>query len=147
MCRRPIYFKGFHKVREQWDEDSWEHKCAEVYGQALDEAFEEAQEFGAAFGARVYRRILRDLIDDYKDIERTYNFLKIQNVANEDIEYVLMETDEYFSDRHAKRMHWMDEPRKELATRYPFIGLSSKGGKRCRAQPDEWSTLTFYLEV
>jgi hypothetical protein len=41
MCRRPIYFSGFHKLREKWDEDAWETRCAEVLGEALQERIDE----------------------------------------------------------------------------------------------------------
>jgi len=140
-----MYFRGFHKVRDNWEEELWENRCADAYGQAIDEMFEDAVDFASGFGPKMARRIMFDLVADLKDIERTYNYLKIQNVSSEDIEYVLMETDEYFSDRHADRCFWINEPVKKFATRYPQLETSSRGGKRCRAPVDEWYTVNFVL--
>ena len=41
MCRRPIYFKGFHNVRDEWDEVAWENRCADVFSAAIDQRVEE----------------------------------------------------------------------------------------------------------
>ena len=145
MCRRPMYFRGFHKVRDEWDEELWENRCADAYGQAIDEIFEDAVDFASGFRPKMAQRIMFDMISDIKDIERTYNFLKSQEVSSEDIEYVLMETDEYFSDRHADKCFWIDEPVKKFETRYPQFKTNSRGGKRSRALEDEWCTLNFLL--
>jgi hypothetical protein len=147
MCRRPVYFRGFAKVREEWDDESWDYKCTEAYGAAIDECLEEALEMADHFGPKMGRKILKAAIEDIRDIEKTYNFLRSRDVASEDIEYVLMETDDYFSDRHLDKCVWFDEPTKAFATRYPVIARSSKGGKRARALADEWESLTFYIEV
>lgn len=145
MCRRPMYFKGFHKVRDEWDEELWENKCADVYGQAIDELIEDAMEFASEVGTRLARRILFELAADVKDIERTYNFLKKMDVSSEDIEYFLLETDEYYSDRHVDKCLWFDEPVKKFKTRYPMRKDGVRGGKRCRALEDEWCTLQFII--
>lgn len=36
MCRRPIYFRGFHALQEKWSEDAWEGRCAEIFSEALE---------------------------------------------------------------------------------------------------------------
>jgi hypothetical protein len=64
MCRAPIYFKGFHKVREQWNEDARENKCDEVFSQALDECFAEAQDFAESLPPRWRDRIMKDAFDN-----------------------------------------------------------------------------------
>jgi len=142
-----MYFRGFHKVREQWDDDAWETKCADAYSVAIDEMIEEGFDFAKNFGPKTQKRILKDLITDIKEIESTYNFLKSRDVASEDIEYVLTETDDYFSNRHADKCEWIDEPEKEFATRYPGRIAGIAGGARCRALEDEWATLNFILVV
>lgn len=147
MCRRPVYFRGFTKVQEQWDEESWDTRCTEAYGAAIDECLEEGLELAEAFGPKTARRILNITMEELRDIESTYNFMRSRDVSSEDIEYVLMETDESYSDRHMEKCEWIDEPQKAFATRYPVIARSGKGGKRARALADEWETLTFYIEV
>lgn len=148
MCRRPIHFKGFQDVRDEWDEEAWENRCAEVFSEALDECAEEAREFAEHFGSKMARKIMSQCIDDFKDIERTYNFLKSRDVASEDIEYVLFETDDYFSDRHLDKCVWIDEPPKESATRYPRLEVGKvSGSKRGRALRDLFEVITIYCLV
>jgi hypothetical protein len=140
-----MYFRGFHQVRDQWDEDAWEDRCAEVFSSVIDETLEEGFEFASHFGPKGQKRIMRDLITEIRELERTYNFLKIREIASDDIEYVLTETDDYFSDRHANKCEWIDEPAKDFVTRYPTRKASARGAARCRALEDEWATLNFVI--
>ena len=143
MCRAPIYFKGFHKVRDEWNEDSWENKCADVFSEALDERFAEAQEFAQAFPPKWRSRIFRELIDDFVDIEKTYRFLKNEGVDHEMMEDAFYWGD-YYSDRHMDQYSYLDEPRKETVPAMQMRGRG-KGFKRARARQDPWVTVTLYL--
>ncbi len=148
MCRRPIYFRGFHNVREEWNEDAWEARCADVFSEAIDTAFEEAKEFAEAFPPRWRGRIMRDVIEDVIEIEKTYRYLKSEDLASDDIQYVLLYTDDYYSDRHINKWNWCDEPSKSFETRYPWLKQSRAGSqKRVRAREDPWVTVSFYIEV
>ena len=139
MCRAPIYFKGFHKVREEW--------AVEVFSQALDECFAEAQEFAESLPPRWRRNIMRDVIDDFLDIEKTYRFLKSEGISSEDLDEVFYYGD-YYSDRHMNKYWYMDEPTKKFETRYPHIGKGRVGAqKRVRANQDTWFTVSFYIEI
>lgn len=44
MCRRPVYFRGFHAVRKEWDQQAYETRCADALSENIDmfvhEAFE-----------------------------------------------------------------------------------------------------------
>jgi hypothetical protein len=147
MCRRPIYFSGFHKVRESWDEEAWENKCAEIYGEALDQVFEEAQEFAETFGPKWRARIFRDVIEDFKDLDRTLRALKAYDAPLDAIEDAFY-YDDYYSDRHLNKWEWYDEPAKDLALRYPGrTGGMGRCGTRTRALEDEWVTLNFVIEL
>ena len=42
MCRRPMYWKGFHKAREQWDQEAYEIKSGEVFIQSVEDYATEA---------------------------------------------------------------------------------------------------------
>jgi len=139
-----MYWRGFHKVRAEWQEEAYEHKCAEVFGQALDEAFEEAQDFADEFPPQWRSRIFRDLIEDFLDLERTYRFMKWHEASPDDMEDVFYYGD-YYSDRRIHKYVWDDEPPREFATRYPLRKDGTRGGKRCRAREDEWFELTVYL--
>jgi hypothetical protein len=72
--------------------------------------------------------------------------MRWHEAAPEDIADVFYYGD-YYSDRGINKYQWDDEPRKDLATRYPLRKDGVKGGKRCRARQDTWITLSFYIEV
>lgn len=147
MCRAPIYFKGFHKVRDGWNEEAWENRCAEVFSQAIDECFAEAQDFAESFPERWRGRIMKDVLEDFIDIEKTYRFLKNEGVSSEDMEEVFYWGD-YYSDRHMNKYGYLDEPPKSFASRYPIVEKSGgKGFKRVRARQDPWATVSFYFEI
>lgn len=146
MCRRPIYFKGFAKVRDQWDEEAWETRCAEVLSQALDATIENSIEMAEHF-PEFQDEIMDDVIIDMVEIEKTFRFLKAEGIASEDIEYVLTETSDYYSDRHLERVRWIDEPVKEWISRYAQLGGSARCAKRARARQDAWFTVSFYVEL
>ena len=145
MCRAPIYFKGFHKVREAWNEDAWDNKCDEVFGAALDECFAEAQEFAESVPSQWRGRIMRDVIIDFLDIEKTYRFLKNEGADHELMEEVFSWGD-YYSDRHMHKYSYLDEPPKEFVPAVQLRGRG-KGFKRSRARQDTWVTMSFYIEV
>jgi hypothetical protein len=97
MCRRAVYFKGFHKKQEEWAEEAWENKTAELFGEAIDELVEttaeskeEIPEFSRYFDAALGR--------DLKDLDRTMRYLKSENVHEESIADCLY-YEEYYSDR------------------------------------------------
>lgn len=119
MCRAPVYFKGFHAVRDEWAEEQWRTKCAETIDEYRTSRIEEAFEFASVFGPRWRRMIMNELAADLKDLDRTARFLVSEGYDAETIDYVLFETDEYFSDRRIGKAKWIDEPVKQQATRYP----------------------------
>ena len=146
LCRRPMYWRGFHEVKEEWDEEAYENKCADVFSQALDETFSDAQEFAEQFPPRWRKRIFRDLIEDFLDLEKTYRFLKNEHIHPDDMEEVFYYGD-YYSDRHMDKCRWLDEPPKEWMSRYPEGVKSARCGSRRRAAEDEWCTVSLYIQL
>lgn len=144
MCRAPIYWPGFHKVRDQWSEDAYEARCAEVFGEALDEAFAEAQEFVADLGPEFSQRIFMTVIEEFKDIERTYRFLRYQDVHPDEMADVFYYGD-YYSDRHMDRGIWYNDPVHVPPPKK--VTDARRGGKRSRALADEWFEMTIYIQV
>jgi hypothetical protein len=110
MCRRPIYFKGFHSVRDTWNKDSWDIKCNEVLNVTFDAKIEEAIEISQILHKKFRREILDDLVEDLKEIEKMFRFLKFDRCSAEEIDYLLNETDCYFSDRHVGKYIWDNDP-------------------------------------
>jgi len=97
MCRRAIYFKGFHKKQEEWAEEAWENKVSEVFGEAIDQLVEWTADMKTEF-PKHSRMLDRDLQDDLKRVDKTVRFLKAENVCEEDIADCLSYED-YYSDR------------------------------------------------
>lgn len=147
MCRRAVYFKGFHAVRQQWDEDAWDHKCTEALEAAMMECISETFELADNFKRKYRREIMEELMDDLKGIEKTYRFLKYEGIAAEDIEYILLDTDDYYSDRKIDKFYWLDEPVKDRATLYPYVEKSGPKSARCRALQDEWATMNLLIQI
>jgi hypothetical protein len=44
MCRRPVYFQGFHKVKREWDEQAYETRCSETFSENISLFIDEAHE-------------------------------------------------------------------------------------------------------
>lgn len=146
MCRRPVHFKGFHKVREQWDEDAWETRCSEVFAEAFDNCLSESMDMVEAFPRKYHREILADALQDLVDLEKTYRFLKHEDLCSEDIEYVLFETGDYYSDRHIDRPFAAAEPIKDLPPRYALCSSQPPRAARRRARMDPWATVNIVIE-
>ena len=146
MCRRPMYFKGFHKAREAWDEEAWEGRCDEVFGETFDAVLTEAIEMAEYFPRRFRREILSETLTDLREMEKTFRFLKSEGYYADEIDFVLNETANYYSDRHIDQCRYIDEPPKELAPRQP-LRAASRRGRRVRARQDPWCTMSFVIEL
>jgi hypothetical protein len=144
MCRAPIYFKGFHKVRDQWSVEARENKCSEVFSEAIDACITQAFEYAEEFPRRWRPVILREIIEDIKDLDRTYRVLMSYGVGPEDIDDAFY-YDEYYSDRHLDKCSYIDEPPKNLAPKRAARGAARRG-KRARARQDTWATFTLIID-
>ena len=149
MCRAPIYFRGFHEVREEWDEEHWRNECSEVVDKYREELINEAFEFAGEFKrASTKAAIMDELIHDLKELDRSTRYLMDEGIAAQWMEYVLYETDAYYSDRNVGKFRWIDEPVKQLETRYPKVVKSgAKGARRARAPDDQFETVTFLIQI
>jgi len=144
MCRAPIYFKGFHKLRDQWNTEAYETKCSEVFGEAIDACITQAFEYAEAFPKRWRSMILREIIEDVKDLERTYRALVAYGAEPEDIDDAFYYED-YYSDRHIDKCSYIDEPLKDLAPKRTAKG-AARCGKRARARQDTWASFTLIID-
>lgn len=119
MCRRPIYFKGFHTVRDKWDEDALDIKCNEVLISTFDAYIEEGVEIARMVRKKHQRYILDGVMEDLKTTERMFRFLKYDGCDADEIDYLINDTDYYFSDRNMGKYIWDDDVIQEKATQYP----------------------------
>ena len=149
MCRAPIYFRGFHKLREEWDDDHWRNKCMDTVEEFRVSIITEAFETSAMFSRKKWRdQIMDSLMDDLKDLDRTVRVLMDEGVDSNWFEFVLFETDEYYSDRNVGKWAWTNDPVKQLATRYPKAAKSgAKGTRRSRARVDQFGVVVFLIQI
>lgn len=150
MCRRAIYFRGFHKLRDEWAEEQHENKCTDVIDQYRTELINDAFEFAAEFRSPGFRKvILGGLMEDLRDLESTTRCLKEWGADSDYIEYILYDTDEYYSDRRIDKCAWEDAPTSPFQTRYPKVQKSNARGerRRSRAREDQWFTLSLTFLV
>lgn len=148
MCRRPIYFKGFHKVRDTWDEESFDNKCNEVLNKTFNADIENAIEVSHMFPEQFRKHIVNKVMQELKETEKMFRFLVFHGCDPEEIDSFLNETDYYFSDRHVDKCSWWDDPiAKEHVTQYPM--LQQAKGSRCREGQGglEWETLVMFWIV
>ena len=97
MCRRPIYFRGFHRVEEKWNEDAWETRCSEVYDQLVDGALDYLRETLDSLPEELHGFFLRNAMRELRHNERMFVALKQSGCASEEIDYLFNDTDFYFT--------------------------------------------------
>jgi hypothetical protein len=89
-------------MRETWEEEAYNAKVEEVLGRAIDESITEEiemdREYREAFGEGE-EGLSEMILDEIKALERTCRFLKSEDIHEDDIDYVLRETEDYYSDR------------------------------------------------
>jgi hypothetical protein len=141
-----MYFKGFHKTRDAWDDEAYETRCTEIFAEAMESCIEEAFETAEYFSRKYRKEILTGAMDDLREMEKTFRFLKSEGLLVDDIDYVLNETDDYYSDRHIDHRKYVDEPAREAPPRR-HARASGRSGRRARARQDTWCTMSFIFEV
>ena len=112
MCRRPIYFKGFHKVEEQWNEDAQETRCSEVYDQLVDDSFDYLREMLNTFPKEFHAFFLRNAMRELRRNERMFVSLKQSGYDSDVIDYLFNETDFYFTNTFGTYVHAAPFPEK-----------------------------------
>jgi hypothetical protein len=119
MCRRPIYFKGFHKVEEQWNEDAWETRCSEALEHSLEDVMQNLREMLAVWPPEFHAFFTRTAMRDLKKNERMFSALKEGGFASEEIDYLLNESDMYFTKLFGSYMP--KTPRREKVPYKPVV--------------------------
>jgi len=94
MCRKKLYFKRM--PIKKWALEADEEKRNSVFVETVEEIYE------LAVTRELPIRHLRQMI---VDIETTFRAMKEYECSPEDIDYVLNETDDYYSDRKIRPMN------------------------------------------
>jgi hypothetical protein len=119
MCRRPIYFKGFHKVEEQWNEDAWETRCSEAFEHSVEDELQNLKEMLTLWPKEFHPFFLRKAMRQLKMNERMFSSLKEGGFDSEEIDYLLNETDFYFTNTFGSYVPMA--PRREKVSYKPVV--------------------------
>ena len=121
MCRRPIYFKGFHKVEDQWKMDAWETRCSEVYDQLIEDAMQDLQFMLSIWPKDYHAFFLRKTMREFRKTERMFSAMKESFYDSDEIDYLLNETDFYFTKALGSSSYEPAIPRREKAPYKPVV--------------------------
>ena len=119
MCRRPMYFKGFHKVEEQWNMDAWETRCSEAFENSVEDVIQNMQEMLIQWPKNFHAFFKRNAMRELKKTERMFLSLKESCYASEEIDYLLNETDMYCA--KAVDLYVPVLPRREKVAYKPIV--------------------------
>jgi hypothetical protein len=119
MCRRPIYFKGFHKVEDQWNEDAWETRCSEALEHSVEDVMQNLREMLVQWPPEFHAFFTRTAMRELKKNERMFSALKEGGFASEEIDYLLNESDMYFTKLFGSYMP--KTPRREKVPYKPVV--------------------------
>ena len=97
MCRRPVYFRGFHKVRIDWEIDSWYEQCQQLFGDRFDAEIEATVYLGKLCGLKRFSP------KHIRDLESTFECGLIDGLLVDEMDYLLNESGAYFSVRRFNR--------------------------------------------
>jgi hypothetical protein len=119
MCRRPIYFKGFHKVEDKWNEDAWETRCSEAFENSIEGEMQNLKEMLIQWPREFHAFFLRKAMRHLKMNERMFSAMKEGGFDSDEIDYLLNETEIYFSRTFGSYIH--DHPRREKVPYKPAV--------------------------
>lgn len=108
MCRRPIFFKGMRKCRERWSDEREETALTEILGETIDNVIEEYLDIMECMDDSKW--VLRHMMESLKEVESSFNHLKLQGADPEQMDYMLNESGHYFSFRRARWLFYDADP-------------------------------------
>lgn len=111
MCRRPVYFKGFHKVRQEWENESWYNQCQDLYGKTFEDQLETMISIAKMFNRK------KMSAKCFLELESTFECILSEGLEVDDMDYVLNESEIYMSSRLFNRVKFYDEPIKAKVMR------------------------------
>lgn len=87
MCRRKVHYRRM--PTRKWREEAFENKLSEIYQESFEELIEDLATF--------YKTNIR--LDEVANLEKTYRAIKNVVTDTDELDYVLNETYDYYSDR------------------------------------------------
>ena len=82
MCRSPLYFRGFYKIRNKWNQEQQEKQFNEIYEECVDDIMENS--FLPLY--------------DLESLERLYNRIKDDIETPEQLEWMLENYIDFFDE-------------------------------------------------
>ena len=106
-------------MEEQWNEDAWETRCSEVYDQLIEDAMQDLQFMLTIWPKDYHAFFLRKTMREFRKTERMFSALKENCYESDEIDYLLNETDFYFTKMMGSYMPVL--PRREKVAYKPVV--------------------------
>jgi len=99
--------------------DAWETRCAEVFEHSVEDAMDYLRETLNTLPEDLHPFFLRNTMRELRMAERMFSSLKESGFASEEIDYLLNETDFYFTKAFGTYVPAL--PRREKAPYKPIV--------------------------
>lgn len=105
MCRQPIYFRGFHVVREEWEYESWENKCTDIFNKSFDDIIESTEIFMEKFPKEMKPYFARHAMNELRRIECVFRVSMCEGFDPDEMDYLMNDIEYYISERKQNKWH------------------------------------------
>ena len=99
--------------------DAWETRCSEVFEHSVEDAMENMREMLTQWPPEFHPFFTRKAMKDLRMAERMFSSLKESGFSSEEIDYLLNETDFYFTKAFGSYVPAL--PRREKAPYKPIV--------------------------
>jgi hypothetical protein len=106
-------------VEDQWNMDAWETRCSEVFEQSVEHTVQDLSETLSEWPKEFHAFFLRNAMRELKKNERMFSCLKESGYEAEEIDYLLNETDFYFTKMFGQYLP--KNPRREKVPYKPAV--------------------------
>jgi hypothetical protein len=84
-------------VEEQWSIEAWETRCSEIFEHSVEDVMQNLKEMLNEWPSEFHAFFTRNAMKDLRATERMFSSLKEGGFEAEEIDYLLNETDFYFT--------------------------------------------------
>lgn len=111
MCRRPMYFKGFHALQEEWRNE----RLDEIFGEAVDQCIQESLDIDRDLGEHWALSQVKNVLCV---LEKNMMLLRDSDEDLETIEYFMLEE---YTILTSEKIPFPPTHVQDFVSRYPWI--------------------------
>jgi hypothetical protein len=106
-------------MEDQWNVDAWETRCSEVFEQSVEHTMQDLRETLSEWPREYHAFFLRNAMKELRASERMFSALKEGGFDSEEIDYLLNETEFYFTKMFGQ--YTPKNPRREKVPYKPVV--------------------------